>query len=147
MIFVPSFAQLPKNFRLEEFVSEEIFKTYGERAAQFIDPAIFLTVGYMRNTRFKKSITINDWVFGGKNHYRGYREPACTIGAANSLHRQGKGLDIHVAGMTGAEVQQDIIDNQDLYPFITCMERGTPHTHFDCRNYERYAHGIKVIDV
>lgn len=147
MIFPPSFAQIPKNFRIEEFVSPAIYERYGERASEFIDPAIFLTIGYMRNTRFKKSITINDWVFGGKNQWRGYREKECTIGADNSLHRQGKAGDIIVDGMTGIEVQTDIIENQDLYPYITCMERGTVHTHFDSRNYERYAHGIKIIDV
>ena len=38
-------------------------------------------------------IEVNNWVVGGSNHYRGFRQDDCTIGAKWSQHKYGRAFD------------------------------------------------------
>ena len=136
---------LPENFLVEELVSEHIHGVYQDAALEFIDPRILHTLDFMRNQRFKTPITVNNWHRGGVLQHRGYREPSARVGAANSQHRHGRAIDCDVDGLSADEVCDDILKHPDLYPFITCIERGVSWVHFDVRNHNSDADGIKII--
>ena len=140
---------LPDNIILQELVSPAIHKRYGPQALQFIDPRVLATLGYMRNKRFKRPTHINTWHYGGIYRYRGYRESDCGVGAPNSQHRHGRGIDCDIDGMTAEEVRADITQNPDLYPYITSLEAGSSVTwlHFDVRNHDKAKHGLNIFYV
>jgi len=142
----PAYARIPKNFRPEEFVSRAVFESRGSALVpQLIDYRIFETVDFIRNKRFNRAVTINNWVYGGEFQYRGFRAPDETIGAQLSQHHSGRALDFDVDGHTAAEIRRDIINNPHLYPHITCIEDGVNWVHIDCRNWNRKSLGFLIV--
>ena len=52
-----------KYFKIYEFVSPEVYKIFGDKAWQFIDPRLVETMNFLREV-FGRPITINDWWWG-----------------------------------------------------------------------------------
>lgn len=129
--------RLTKNFILQEFVPEVIFKGYGERAQWFIDPRIVELAQEIR-FRYDKPVIVNNWHVGGNHHNRGYRTPHTTVGAEYSQHKRGVALDFSIRGISSREIFEDVLENQDLFMSlgVTTIEHysfTTSWTHLDMR--------------
>lgn len=124
------------HFRAEEFVPKYFWKKFGEKCIWWISPEI-ISMGEFIRERYGKPVKINDWIFGGKLEYRGFRPATSTVGAEYSQHKLSRAIDFNVRGMTTKEVYDDIVKNwQKDWPFTTMEDiRDTPGwTHIDCRN-------------
>lgn len=124
-----------KHFRIEELVPPSVFKEYGDRAWQFLDERALRTLDVLRD-KFGK-IIVNDWVFGGKNKYRGLRPIFCKIGAPYSQHRFGRAFDCIFKEADIDEVRDYILENKKEFRYINAIELQVSWLHFDVRNCER----------
>ena len=80
-----------KHFKIEELVPPSIARDHGERSWQFLDQRALKTLDKLRD-KFGK-IIVNDYSFGGRNKYRGFRPHYCHVGAIQSQHRFGRAFD------------------------------------------------------
>lgn len=124
-------------FKIQEFVSNAIYQQYGEKSIWFIDPRIQKLANFTRKF-FNKSVTINNWLWGGSYDQRGFRDTELSIGAKLSQHRCKAAIDINVAGMTPKAVFEAIMANEKVFMAagLTCLEdiADTPaHVHMDIR--------------
>ena len=89
----------------------------------------------------------NDWKWGGKNKFRGWRPPYTDVGAAYSQHKFGRALDLVPVNCTAKEVTDIIRLTPDFHKlkYITCVEVGKPWVHIDCRNWDARKQGVKII--
>lgn len=129
--------KVSQNFDLAEFIDQETYKKWGEKSIYFIDRRIVDIAQFIRE-RFKLGVTINNWNRGGNLSFRGFRPPACTVGATLSQHRFGRALDCNVEGIFPRDVAKDIINNFDIYKKIGITTIEDPAftetwTHIDCR--------------
>lgn len=114
-------------FSIKELVDEEVFNRFGDRAWQFLDPLTLECLFIIRHN-LKKSITVNNWAWGGSFSQRGLRHNNSPVvkkktKAYLSAHTMGKAFDFDVKGMTATEVRQWIVDNADLFPCQIRLER------------------------
>jgi len=130
----------PKHFRIEELVSKALFNQYKNRPHYLwglFDNRLLITLDRLRERYGKCSI--NNWLWNGSFQFSGFREPACTIGAALSQHRFGRGADLKFADITPEAIRLDIKSNptNPAFEYITCVELGTPTwLHVDTRFHE-----------
>lgn len=134
-----------KYFKIQELVSEAVYKKYGEKSWEFIDERLIKTLDLLRE-HFDKPITINNWPFGGNLHQRGLRANKDEIVKSKSdyyisQHCLGKAVDLNVKGMTAQEVYEDILKNKDKFPLISRIEniKNTPTwVHIDVANTDDF---------
>jgi len=120
-------------FVAQEFVSEAVYDLLGEESLLIMNNEILLTADQLREF-FNTQVYINDYIFGGKFHERGFRLRHSLTGAKNSQHKLGNAIDFIIDGIKPSAVQAEIIQNQRLFPFIRRMEKNTPrHTHIDTK--------------
>ena len=124
-----------KHFKIEELVPPSIVRDYGERAWQFLDERALRTLDKLRD-KFGKTI-VNDWVFGGKNKYRGFRPHYCTVGATQSQHRFGRAFDCIFPESDIDDVREYILEHPKEFRYINAVEIGVSWLHFDVRNCKR----------
>lgn len=128
---------LNTSFYIHEFVPPETYECYKENSVWFINPNIVRFVQWVKDYVGGKTVTINDWYWGGQRRYSGYRPPNCRAGAKESSHKRALGVDFIVAGYTGDELRQVIRDNFDFLHRefgLTGIELGTePWCHADFR--------------
>ncbi len=130
-----------KYFIIQEFVSPAVYKKYGETAWQFLDPRLLKFMDWIRE-QLEKSITINNWCFGGKLTQRGLRENISEIVKTktnnNSLylsaHVLGQAADFDVKGMTAGKVRSWLIGHQEELPFPIRIESMVSWNHLDVRD-------------
>lgn len=122
----------PIHFRLEELLPRNIFEARGDRGWELLDWRIVYSVDCIREY-LNIPITINDWIYKGKQEDRGFRPPDCNTGVAFSQHKFGRAVDFISKEMNSEEIRLKIIQASRLFPFITYMENDTPHVHIDCR--------------
>lgn len=111
-------------FRLEEFVSEEVFDKYGAKAWRMIDGRAVETISMLRQN-LDSPITINNWLWGGQFSSRGYREPGSSYYSPTSQHAYGRALDFDVKGMAPREVIVHILES---------LEEEDPYTAHDYKD-------------
>ena len=119
--------KLQKNFYLQEFVSKEFYRKFGDFSIRYLHPKLPELAQFFRD-RFKKGVTINNWVNGGLYNYSGLRPPHSRIGARFSRHKLGIAMDIKINGLNALELQSEIKKNfQKIYkPLgLTAIEDGT----------------------
>jgi len=135
-----------KHFLIKEFVPPETWDAEGEQSITHIDERLLITADQIWE-HFdslypgKVSMVINNWCYGGKFRYRGYRPPACTEGAKHSMHREIDGrlcgafdADIYVRKsgrsvlMPAESVRQEIVRNRHKFPYLMRMEDGNGKT-------------------
>ena len=135
----------PANFAIHELVSPEIYAQRGQRGWELLDERALRALQDLRD-RFGR-IRINDYEFGGKYRYSGFRPPECTVGAKLSQHRFGRAFDCKFHDHTAKEVYHHIVDNPEDFPLITTLENidYTPTwLHMDVRmNPET---GIRIVN-
>jgi hypothetical protein len=120
----------------------EILSDLGGRIFIIYDDRVLITADRLRK-RFGP-IIVNDWEWGGKFNFRGYRPSGCTVGAAYSQHRFGRALDMDPQDVTAEEVREDIIakPNEATYEYITAIETNISWLHFDVRNHSKDTLGL-----
>jgi hypothetical protein len=115
-------------FSIKELVDREVFNRFGDTAWRFLDPLTLECLFIIRHN-LKKSITVNNWAFGGDLEQRGLRHNNQPIVKAKkkaylSAHCFGKAYDFNVSGMDSTEVREWIVDNADLFPCQIRLERN-----------------------
>ena len=134
-----------KYFKIQELVSEQVYKKYGEKSWLFIDEKLIKTLDLLRE-HFNKPVIVNNWYFGGNLHQRGLRANKDEIVANKkdyyiSQHCLGKAVDFNVKGLTAQEVYDEIIKNKDKFYLISRIEniKNTPTwCHIDVANTEKF---------
>lgn len=134
-----------KYFKIQELVSEAVYKKYGEKSWEFIDTRLIKVLDLLRE-HFNSPITVNDWYFGGKLQQRGLRANKDEIVKNKSdyyisQHCLGKAADFNVKGMTAKEVFEEILKNKDKFYLISRIEniKDTPTwTHVDVANVDEF---------
>jgi hypothetical protein len=142
--------EVKKYFKLQELVSKVVYDRYGEDAWYVFGTDILQCLLLIR-VGLGKSITINDWLWGGTNHQRGYRENLSKIVKDKtedgvlyiSGHVLGCALDLHVKGMIAEDVRTWILANQEIFPCKIRLEHRKLSTgefitwvHIDTKYYE-----------
>ena len=119
-------------FRLEELVDKKSFLDWGEGCWNFF-PQDSLYMLHGIRTFLDRPITVNNWLWGGDYQYRGYRGPACQIGAKMSYHKRGMAFDFGAKGLTAEDVRKILIENQDheLLLLIKRLENKVTWVHAD----------------
>ena len=134
-----------KYFKIQELVSEAVYKKYGEKSWEFIDYRLIKVLDLLRE-HFNKPITVNNWIFGGNLHQRGLRANKDEIVKSKSdyyisQHCLGKAVDLNVKGMTAQEVYEEILKNKSKFPLISRIEniKNTPTwVHIDVANTDEF---------
>jgi len=125
------------NFNLKEFVDPKTYAKWGAAAIWQIDIRLVPIVQALRDY-FKQSVTINDWAWGGKYQFSGYRPTDCKTGAPHSQHRRGCAVDPKIKNVSPIEVRAYIRTHfYDVFkPLgLTTIERNTKTwTHMDNRH-------------
>ena len=152
----------PKYFREEEFfspsvIAEEIKKGSFGTIWRLIDSRIIWTADKIREhfcgigkTGNVDVMIMNDYLWGGKNKYRGYRSIDIDIirdknkFSQTSQHCFGRGIDYKFKHTTVDEVRNDILNNQDeeRYQYITAVELDVTWNHNDVRSWNKGLSGI-----
>ncbi len=125
------YKEIKEFFKIEELVSKQVHKKYGEAAWKFMCPRLLHTMLVIRK-EIDKSITVNNWHRGGSSQQRGLRENTCDMVSKKtksnrlylSAHTLGKALDFDVKGMTAVEVRDWIEENQDILPYKIRLENN-----------------------
>lgn len=115
--------ELKEFFCIEELVDKVTFKRDGERAWRYFHTDLLRVLLFIR-FNIDKSMTINDWKWGGRFSQRGLRTNICSIVKGKTLkgklylsaHSLGMGLDFDVKGMTADEVRDWIQSVEDSLP-------------------------------
>lgn len=123
----------PKHFSLFEIVPEDIYRDYhgSEILWWLFDDRILMAADLIRD-RFGP-MTINDWYYGGSNHFRGFRPADCGVGATLSQHKFGRALDLIPSDVSAHQIRAAIIEKDVAANLITCVEENIPWLHIDCR--------------
>jgi hypothetical protein len=139
----------PKFFMLQELLPKEFYdkhKSRGQNLWFLFDPRILMVADALRN-RYGK-MRVNNWVFGGELHFRGFRPFDTKIGSKFSQHKRGAAIDCDFNDIAVEEVRQDIISGvaRGAIRLITCVELDTSWLHVDVRNWDTVEHGILTIN-
>jgi len=109
------------------------------------DPRVLITLDRLH----KKYDTtyVNNWYWGGDNHFGGWRPGDCEIGAKFSQHKFGRAADPKFKNVAAEEIRQDILKHpyDPANEFITCIEADVNWLHFSVQNYDKSEKGILVI--
>lgn len=134
-----------KYFKIQELVSEQVYKKYGEKSWLFIDEKLIKVLDLIRE-HFEKPIIVNNWLWGGNLHQRGLRanKDEMVVNKKDyyiSQHCLGKAVDFNVKGMTAQEVYEEILKSKDKFYLISRIEniKNTPTwVHIDVANTEKF---------
>lgn len=103
--------KVSENFTIQEFVTPEVYKQWGDKSIWFVDNRIIAIAQWFR-TKLGKSVTINNWHAGGQFKESGLREFTTDTGAKYSQHKFGRAADLKVEGYTGDQLRQIVKDNE-----------------------------------
>lgn len=127
----------PRYFILPEWLPKDFYlaniNKYGDRLWCMFDDRILWTFDQLRE-RFGR-VVMNDWYWGGKNQYRGWRPFDCKVGAKLSQHKFGRGGD-GILNQPAEEIRKVILANKFDFAFqyISAIEKDVGWLHVDCRN-------------
>ena len=117
-----------KHFKVQELVSPQVYQRYGEFCWKFFSDLIKIDLDTIREYH-GYGITINDWIFGGKNFtqcgFRSNLEPM--VKSKNTLycsaHCMAKAFDLH-SSYSNFKLYKDIeeLKNKGLLKAIRRIE-------------------------
>lgn len=122
-------------FKIQELVHPDIYKAWGDRSWEFLDPRILQTADQLRE--YFGPITINDWHEGGSHIDSGLRPFGDATGAAMSQHKFGRALDLKFKNTTPLGAYSIIMAMPSRFPLITTFEdvnKTVTWLHVDVRN-------------
>jgi len=117
-------------FDIREIVSEDVYNQFKERGDYFFlsrfDPRLLEVITFIRKD-LGKSITVNNWLFGGDMHQRGLRENTSRIVSSKdypylSAHVLGKAFDFNVKDMSSVHVREYLLSISELLPHKIRLE-------------------------
>jgi len=121
-------------FNVEEIVSPGIYEKYNHLGDYFFlsrfDIRLLVTMVFIRTT-LNKTITINDWLWGGRFDERGLRDTSTPMVQDRakkndpwlSAHVVGMAFDFDVKEMTANEVREWLFKFRDCLPYKIRLER------------------------
>lgn len=125
-----------KYFKIEELVPQDEFESYKDNQKILwweFDRDILYIADRLRDDY--GPLIINDWVWGGNNHYRGFRPPNSDVGAARSQHKFGRAVDLIPKHVHPDKIREDIINHKHPYmDKIKAIEMDISWLHIDVRN-------------
>jgi hypothetical protein len=146
MSYEETLSELKTYFGIHELVDETVFNKYGERAWRFFDQRLLETLLYIR-VNLDKSMTINNWKWGGSFSQRGLRTNVSPLVKKKtslylSAHLRGGAIDFDVKDMTSIEVREWLVSKADELPHKIRLENnmnGKPISwvHLDVDNEAR----------
>lgn len=120
------------HFGAYELVSSDVYEVLGEQSYFLFHWKILFTADQLR-VHFGVQAHINDYYWGGQYEQRGFRRYDYSMGAKNSMHKEGKALDMTFRNISAQEIRREIIKNRQKFPFITRMEDKVNWLHFDIK--------------
>lgn len=123
-----------KYFKIEELVPEELYKRYGDKCWDFLDPRLLESIDVIKERFPKGVIIINDWLWNKNRNWSGIRTSDSPYYSPGSMHSWGKAVDMIFSKYDPEEVRRDIINNPDIYPYIKGLELDISWVHIDTRN-------------
>lgn len=129
----------PKYFELYELLPPELF-TYDDMQRpkelqsgwMHFSSELLETIDIVRDI-IGKPLICNTWYQNGNRRWSGFRPQYCEIGAAKSLHKEGKAVDIICSSYTAEEMRKIIKDNKDKLPYKIRIEDGVSWLHIDVK--------------
>ena len=123
------YTDIKKYFKVQEFVSDKVYKKYGESSWKFLCPRLLHTLLIIRKD-LGLPMTINNWHIGGKFSQRGLRSNLSTIFMSKfkkgqmylSAHVMGKAVDFDVSGMEAEEVRMWLRGKYKELPYKVRLE-------------------------
>lgn len=138
--------ELKEYFNIYELVDEQVYSIYGERAWRFFQTDLLHVLLIFRK-ELGKSITVNDWHWGGRFSQRGLRHNQSPMVKNKkniylSAHMRGVAVDFNVSDVQPNDVRQWAVDNPHLFPCKIRLEnklRGSfiNWVHVDTDNEEK----------
>ena len=124
-------------FTLQELVPPDLYRQHGDRCWLFLDPDILRGADWLRE--IFGPITINTWAWEGSYKESGLREFNTRTGAAMSMHKYGRALDLKPVRASVQEVHKHILDNEEEAYFngirrIENLELTPTWIHIDSAN-------------
>ena len=122
-----------KYFTVKELVSEDVYDLLGDNAIKLLDTNALEVLEDVREI-LGVPLICNNWEFGGKRNYCGYREIPCTVGAPRSAHRDGKAFDLISVKMDAEKMRNILKQNAHKLRHKIRIEDGVSWLHIDVRN-------------
>lgn len=124
------------NFDIKEFVDIKTYAKLGAKAIGQIDVRLVPIAQVLRDY-FARPVKINDWAWGGKYQFSGYRPKDCREGSDRSQHRRGCAIDPKIKGVLSRDVQNYIRENfvKIFKPLglTTILKDTNGYSHLDTR--------------
>ena len=131
--------KVSKNFDIREFVPQALWDDKKKASLWYVSPIVIQLAQFYKDFFSdyfgeEVTVTINDWLWGGVYHNRGYRFPMTEVGSPLSFHRGGMctafDCEIRVKS-TGQEIDPNrireiILENEKLFmeQGLTTLESG-----------------------
>lgn len=137
----------PTHFITEEFVDPDTFAVRGKDSLGCMDVRMLITADAIREY-FNKSMTINNWKWGGNRKWSGLRTTKSPDYITYSQHTFGRAIDFIMKDISAQEIRDEIKSHQDhpAFRFITAIEDFPEMNwcHVDCRIWKKNEKGIMI---
>lgn len=118
-------ASLSTHFKYHElfpkYMCEEMSALYLE---QLIDPRILDILEEVRSDL--GTVYVNNWFWGGKMQYRGFRYPGSPFYSPGSAHSFGQAVDFNVKNMDVVAVHAHLLKYEDKYMSLGLTRLESP---------------------
>lgn len=138
------------HFKLQELVSKQVFDKYGEKAWEFFDEKLLITLDWIWDTLVKENnqppvIEINNWMFDGNAQQKGFRsnlEPmVAKYTGQNTLycsqHMMGRAVDMDIKHMLASEFRIWALQHINEFPYPVWIEDDVNWVHIDTRQSDK----------
>ena len=129
-----------RHFKLEEYLPPSLFEELRRtntlwKGWLLLDERLLRTDDALRD-KFG-ALVINDWYRGGSRDECGLRVPGMAHYSITKQHAYGRASDKISKTLSGADMRRYILEHQDDFPLLTCMEDKVTWLHTDHRNCQR----------
>ena len=127
--------ELKNYFTIEELIDQNTFNRDGSSSWRYFTTELLETILFIR-INLDKSMTINNWKWGGQFSQRGLRNNICSIVMKKtqsgqlytSAHTLGAGVDFDVKGMSADAVRDWLLHNEASLPHKIRLEHKFTNT-------------------
>lgn len=124
------------HFRIEELVPQDTFEEFRDDQNSLwwiFDQRVLYVIDRLRDDY--GVMNCNDWLWGGKYNYRGFRPMEYKYGANLSQHRFGRAMDLVPKSVHPDDIRKDILNYEREYMRdIRGLEMDISWLHVDVRN-------------